>query len=124
MPTGHNIKCPHEPSELHLPACWSCCVLTVAFDAHLQARQPDEASAAAAKPAPAGVAPPSIALPSGLSCPICCELYDDPVVLGTSGITYCRACIEDWLGRGNSTCPATDQRASAADIRPNFALRD
>jgi hypothetical protein len=65
-----------------------------------------------------------MALPSGLSCLICCELYTDPVVWGTSGITYCSACIEQWLGRGNSTCPATNQRASAADIRPNYALRE
>lgn len=75
-------------------------------------------------PSTPGQTPDGAGLLPHLSCPICCEPFNDPVVLSSSGITYCRTCIEQWLCRGNSTCPMTNQHASCADIKPNYALRD
>ncbi len=90
---------------------------------------PARPAAAAASPTPAAAATsrlptiPTTSLPS-LTCPVCCDTYVDPVVVGSSGITYCRDCIEQWLGAGHSTCPMTNQQASTADLNPNFALRE
>jgi hypothetical protein len=62
-----------------------------------------------------------------LECAIRNETYVDPVVLSTSGRTYCRARITQWLEAGHGTCPLTNMPASMAAVVPNFdvgAVRD
>lgn len=54
-------------------------------------------------------------------CPITHELMTDPVI-DPDGNSYERQAIEDWLRRTN-TSPITRTPLSAADLRPNRALK-
>ncbi|CAO2209349.1 unnamed protein product [Urochloa humidicola] len=47
--------------------------------------------------------------PKDFVCPITSQLFEDPVTLET-GQTYERRAIQEWLDRGNATCPITRQR--------------
>jgi len=63
-----------------------------------------------------------MAEPSGtFFCPITHELMVDPVI-DPDGNSYERKAIEDWL-RQNGTSPITRTNLSAADLRPNRALK-
>ncbi|KAJ7558276.1 hypothetical protein O6H91_04G031600 [Diphasiastrum complanatum] len=46
--------------------------------------------------------------PKDFICPITSQLFSDPVTLET-GQTYERKAIQEWLNRGNTTCPITRQ---------------
>jgi hypothetical protein len=60
--------------------------------------------------------------PSGtFICPITHELMVDPVI-DPDGNSYERQAIKDWL-RQNGTSPITRTNLSAADLRPNRALK-
>ncbi|XP_005998184.1 E3 ubiquitin-protein ligase TRIM39-like [Latimeria chalumnae] len=62
-------------------------------------------------------------LGSELKCPICLELFNDPVILDCSH-SFCRTCIShvsgDW--RGNLPCPHCRQTVSRTSLRPNRGL--
>mmetsp|Transcript_26001 Transcript_26001/g.72819 ORF Transcript_26001/g.72819 Transcript_26001/m.72819 type:complete len:259 (+) Transcript_26001:374-1150(+) len=58
----------------------------------------------------------------GLVCPITQTLMIDPVI-GPDGYTYERSAIKDWLD-AHGVSPMTRQRMSAADLRPNRAVRN
>uniref|UniRef100_A0A0D9UYS1 RING-type E3 ubiquitin transferase n=1 Tax=Leersia perrieri TaxID=77586 RepID=A0A0D9UYS1_9ORYZ len=63
--------------------------------------------------------------PKDFVCPITSQVFDDPVTLET-GQTYERRAIQEWLDRGNSTCPITRQRLhrSAHHLpNTNFVLK-
>ena len=40
-----------------------------------------------------------------LSCPICLELLNEPVMLPCCQQTFCKLCLRQALGSGTSTCP-------------------
>lgn len=62
-------------------------------------------------------------IPPLFRCPISLDLFKDPVTLST-GQTYDRSYIEEWLAAGNLTCPVTMQRLhDPSIIIPNHALR-
>ncbi|KAK1419737.1 hypothetical protein QVD17_29029 [Tagetes erecta] len=46
--------------------------------------------------------------PKDFVCPITTQIFSDPVTLET-GQTYERKAIEEWMKRGNTTCPITRQ---------------
>ncbi|CAI5508504.1 unnamed protein product [Closterium sp. Naga37s-1] len=59
--------------------------------------------------------------PDDFRCPISLEIMRDPVIVST-GQTYHRACIEQWLKEGHKTCPKTQQILSQpASLIPNFS---
>ncbi|KAJ8762191.1 hypothetical protein K2173_007346 [Erythroxylum novogranatense] len=61
--------------------------------------------------------------PKDFVCPITSQLFNDPVTLET-GQTYERKAIQEWLKRGNTTCPITRQPLSADSLpRTNFVLK-
>ncbi|GJP40477.1 hypothetical protein CLOM_g157 [Closterium sp. NIES-68] len=61
--------------------------------------------------------------PDDFRCPISLEIMRDPVIVST-GQTYDRAYIEQWLKEGHKTCPKTQQILSQpASLIPNFSLR-
>ncbi|KAG8071932.1 hypothetical protein GUJ93_ZPchr0006g46441 [Zizania palustris] len=65
-----------------------------------------------------GMEPPHLFL-----CPISMELMDDPVTVST-GVTYDRRSIEQWLfAYGRTTCPATMQPLTNFDLTPNHTLK-
>ncbi|CAK9238419.1 unnamed protein product [Sphagnum jensenii] len=65
---------------------------------------------------------PAVSVPAFFTCPISLDLMSDPVTLST-GMTYDRASIEQWLGDGHNTCPATNQVLVTQDLIPNHTLR-
>ena len=62
--------------------------------------------------------------PKDFVCPITSQVFDAPVTLET-GQTYERRAIQEWLDRGNATCPITQQKLAEADreATPNHTLR-
>lgn len=56
-------------------------------------------------------------------CPITSHVFSDPVTLET-GQTYERKAIEEWVRRGNTTCPITRQPLSANSLpKTNYVLK-
>ncbi|KAL6224049.1 hypothetical protein ACLB2K_002905 [Fragaria x ananassa] len=61
--------------------------------------------------------------PKDFVCPITSALFDDPVTLET-GQTYERKAIQEWLDRGNSTCPITRQNLQSTQLpKTNYVLK-
>ncbi|XP_066564179.1 zinc-binding protein A33 [Amia ocellicauda] len=47
-----------------------------------------------------------------LSCPVCCDIYKDPVLL-TCSHSFCKACLEQhWVQKGSRECPVCRRRSS------------
>ncbi|KAJ6920882.1 hypothetical protein NC651_014452 [Populus alba x Populus x berolinensis] len=61
--------------------------------------------------------------PKDFVCPITGQLFNDPVTLET-GHTYERKAIQEWVKRGNTTCPITRQPLSANSLpKTNYVLK-
>nr|DAD35576.1 TPA_asm: hypothetical protein HUJ06_006216 [Nelumbo nucifera] len=61
--------------------------------------------------------------PKDFVCPITTHLFVDPVTLET-GQTYERKAIQEWLDRGNSTCPITRQKLHNTQLpKTNYVLK-
>ncbi|CAK7346186.1 unnamed protein product [Dovyalis caffra] len=61
--------------------------------------------------------------PKDFVCPITGQLFNDPVTLET-GQTYERKAIQEWIKRGNTTCPITRQPLSANSLpKTNYVLK-
>ncbi|CAN0901538.1 Putative E3 ubiquitin-protein ligase LIN-1 [Linum grandiflorum] len=70
---------------------------------------------------PSKTSPPP---PKDFVCPITTNVFVDPVTLET-GQTYERKAIQEWLDRGNSTCPITRQKLTTGTHLPktNYVLK-
>ncbi|CAN6250930.1 unnamed protein product [Urochloa humidicola] len=64
----------------------------------------------------------SFSVPKEFSCPISLDLMRDPVVVST-GQTYDRPSIIQWIEEGHSTCPNSGQALADNRLVPNRALR-
>ncbi|KAJ4702129.1 RING-type E3 ubiquitin transferase [Melia azedarach] len=61
--------------------------------------------------------------PKDFVCPITGQIFNDPVTLET-GQTYERKAIQEWLKRGNTTCPITRQPLSSNALpKTNYVLK-
>lgn len=61
--------------------------------------------------------------PKDFVCPITNHIFSDPVTLET-GQTYERQAIQEWLERGNVSCPITRQHLSATTLpKTNYVLK-
>ncbi|KAJ7541822.1 hypothetical protein O6H91_10G078400 [Diphasiastrum complanatum] len=61
--------------------------------------------------------------PKDFVCPITGHLFNDPVTLET-GQTYERRAIQEWMDRGNSTCPITRQTLRNSSLpKTNYVLK-
>lgn len=61
--------------------------------------------------------------PKDFVCPITGQIFNDPVTLET-GQTYERKAIQEWLKRGNSTCPITRQPLGSSLLpKTNYVLK-
>lgn len=63
-----------------------------------------------------------IRVPSYFRCPLSLELMLDPVIV-SSGQTYERTSIQNWLNNGFSTCPRTRQTLSHTNLIPNYTVK-
>jgi hypothetical protein len=61
--------------------------------------------------------------PADFRCPISLDLMRDPVVSST-GQTYDRSSISQWIESGHPTCPKTGQTLAHTQLTPNLALRN
>lgn len=59
---------------------------------------------------------------AGLECPITHTIMKDPVMLVSTGQSYEKAAIEEWL-KNHDTDPLTNQKLKDKTIVPNFALK-
>ncbi|KAM9409243.1 nuclear factor 7, ovary-like [Pholidichthys leucotaenia] len=58
------------------------------------------------------------------SCPICHEIFDDPVVLSCSH-SFCKECLQKWWrGKKAYECPCCKRKSSKSDPPRNLALRN
>lgn len=61
--------------------------------------------------------------PKDFVCPITSNVFSDPVTLET-GQTYERQAIQEWIDRGNSTCPITRQELQSTQLpKTNYVLK-
>ncbi|KAH0684969.1 hypothetical protein KY285_021706 [Solanum tuberosum] len=65
----------------------------------------------------------SIAIPNEFLCPITLQIMADPVIIST-GQTYERESIQQWLDSNHHTCPKTGETLTHLSLAPNFALRN
>ncbi|KAG8367387.1 hypothetical protein BUALT_Bualt16G0066700 [Buddleja alternifolia] len=70
-----------------------------------------------------GGKPTTSTTPKDFVCPITTHIFDDPVTLET-GQTYERTAIQEWIDRGNSTCPITRQKLNSCQLpKTNYVLK-
>ncbi|XP_035861578.1 nuclear factor 7, ovary-like [Sander lucioperca] len=63
-------------------------------------------------------------LEQDLCCPVCYEVFKDPVILSCSH-SFCRDCLQSWwTDRPIRDCPVCKRRHSREDLPPNYALRN
>ncbi|XP_047324089.1 U-box domain-containing protein 1-like [Impatiens glandulifera] len=61
-------------------------------------------------------------IPVEYRCPISLDFMRDPVII-SSGHTYDRNSISQWINSGHNTCPKTGQRLIHMALIPNYALK-
>ncbi|MED6160943.1 hypothetical protein PIB30_056026 [Stylosanthes scabra] len=61
-------------------------------------------------------------VPADFCCPLSLELMTDPVIV-SSGQTYERAFIKDWIDLGLMVCPKTRQTLVHTNLIPNFTVK-
>uniref|UniRef100_A0A8C1WYH0 Uncharacterized protein n=1 Tax=Cyprinus carpio TaxID=7962 RepID=A0A8C1WYH0_CYPCA len=58
------------------------------------------------------------------SCPVCCEIFKDPVVL-TCSHSFCKGCLQQyWRTKKTQECPVCSRRSSRDDPPFNLALKN
>lgn len=63
-----------------------------------------------------------VSIPDEFRCPISLDLMRDPVIV-SSGHTYDRISIAEWINSGHHTCPKSGQRLIHTALIPNYALK-
>ncbi|KAI4872361.1 hypothetical protein NFI96_029974 [Prochilodus magdalenae] len=59
-----------------------------------------------------------------LSCPVCCEIFKDPVIMGCSH-SVCKDCLQKfWETKGSRECPVCRRRSSKDLPLVNLALKN
>ncbi|KAL9228366.1 hypothetical protein vseg_003955 [Gypsophila vaccaria] len=66
---------------------------------------------------------PGLVCPPEFRCPLSKRLMMDPVVI-SSGQTYDRPFIQNWLKAGHRICPLTQQVLSHSLVTPNYLIRE
>ncbi|PKI46689.1 U-box domain-containing protein 1-like [Punica granatum] len=61
-------------------------------------------------------------IPDEFRCPISLDLMRNPVIV-SSGHTYDRSSIAQWINSGHHTCPKSGQRLIHMALIPNYALK-
>ena len=59
-----------------------------------------------------------------LSCPVCSDIFRDPVILSCSH-SFCKVCLQQcWDQKGSQECPVCRRRSSLDRLPPNLSLRN
>lgn len=59
--------------------------------------------------------------PPPLLCPVCKNVFSEPIISVKCGHTFCRTCIEDLI-RNAMTCPLDDQACDSGQLVLNRAI--
>ncbi|CAB1349667.1 unnamed protein product [Coregonus sp. 'balchen'] len=63
-------------------------------------------------------------LEENLCCPVCCDIFKDPVILSCSH-SYCNECLQEyWRQRKVNECPVCRKRFGSGAAHRNLALRN
>ncbi|XP_076119255.1 zinc-binding protein A33-like [Alosa pseudoharengus] len=63
-------------------------------------------------------------LEEDLTCPVCCDIYKDPVFLPCTH-SVCKACLQQfWESKGHRECPYCRRKCSREEYPLNMALRN
>ncbi|XP_034557210.1 E3 ubiquitin-protein ligase TRIM39-like [Notolabrus celidotus] len=63
-------------------------------------------------------------LEEDLSCPVCHDIFKDPVILSCSH-SFCKDCLQSWWReKEDKECPLCKKRQSKNILPPNFALKN
>lgn len=58
------------------------------------------------------------------TCPVCCDIFKDPVLL-LCGHSFCKHCLQEWWRQsGLKTCPVCKELFTMAQPPRNLALRN
>lgn len=63
-----------------------------------------------------------VPVPPDFCCPLSLELMKDPVIVST-GQTYERAFIKNWIDLGLTVCPKTRQSLAHTNLIPNYTVK-
>ncbi|XP_072513227.1 E3 ubiquitin-protein ligase TRIM35-like [Salminus brasiliensis] len=70
------------------------------------------------------MASPLSPLEKDLTCPVCCNIFSEPVLLSCSH-SFCRECLQkSWKDREERECPVCRQRTSSEEPPLNLALKN
>ncbi|XP_028310724.1 nuclear factor 7, brain [Gouania willdenowi] len=58
-----------------------------------------------------------------LTCPVCCDIFTDPVLLSCSH-SFCRTCLKNCWDTGLRECPVCRKKTSKSNPPSNLALRN
>ncbi|KAM4629882.1 nuclear factor 7, brain-like [Polymixia lowei] len=58
-----------------------------------------------------------------LTCPVCCDIFEDPVLLSCSH-SFCKTCLQKWWGERQGECPLCRRRSSKIKPPDNLALKN
>uniref|UniRef100_A0A672K905 RING-type domain-containing protein n=2 Tax=Sinocyclocheilus grahami TaxID=75366 RepID=A0A672K905_SINGR len=59
-----------------------------------------------------------------LSCPVCCEIFKDPVLLSCSH-SFCKECLQQfWKTKKTQECPVCRRRSSKQEPLSILALKN
>ncbi|XP_073691424.1 E3 ubiquitin-protein ligase TRIM35-like [Garra rufa] len=59
-----------------------------------------------------------------ISCPVCCEIFKNPVFLSCSH-SVCKECLQQfWRTKKTQECPVCRRRSSKENLPPNLALKN
>ncbi|KAH7653300.1 Zinc finger RING/FYVE/PHD-type protein [Dioscorea alata] len=94
-----------------------------ALNTNLHSESDDDTSHSNFSVASSGRLTPRTRPPKDFVCPITGQLFNDPVTLET-GQTFERRAIEEWLKRGNKSCPITRQFLCSTVLpKTNYVLK-
>ncbi|XP_065873306.1 U-box domain-containing protein 4-like [Euphorbia lathyris] len=66
--------------------------------------------------------PSPVPIPPDFCCPLSLELMTDPVIV-SSGQTYEKAFIKNWIDLGLTVCPKTRQTLAHTNLIPNYTVK-
>ena len=59
-----------------------------------------------------------------LSCSVCCDIFEDPVILSCSH-SFCKGCLQSWwTKKQEQQCPLCKRRSSKTEPLRNIALKN
>ncbi|XP_038875664.1 U-box domain-containing protein 11-like isoform X2 [Benincasa hispida] len=115
-----DVESQHHPRNCNYPTSFDS--VNSCFDESSSVVHSDMEDVLASKSQDEVRKPIEVDIPENFLCPISFELMLDPVICST-GQTYERSNVQNWIDRGNRTCPKTQEQLQTLILTPNFLMR-